>query len=92
MTFWALMVVFILGPCEPLIPLFVLPASRGRWGLAALAALLFGLVTVTTMVGATLFMHAGARRMRFGGMERWTHAMAGGVLMASGLAVLFLGL
>lgn len=91
-TFWALLVVFILGPCEPLIPLFVLPASRGRWGLAALAALLFGVVTVATMVAATVAMHSQARRLRLGGLERWTHAMAGGVLMASGLAVLFLGL
>ncbi len=70
----------------------MLPASRGRWGLAALAALVFGVVTVATMVITTLTMHAQARRLRLGGMERWTHAMAGGVLMASGLAVLFLGL
>jgi hypothetical protein len=26
------------------------------------------------------------------GMERWSHAMAGGVIAASGLAIVFLGL
>ena len=34
LTPWALFIIFVLGPCEPLIPLFVLPASRGDWALA----------------------------------------------------------
>ena len=41
-TFWALFLVFVLGPCEPLIPMFVLPASRGRWDIALATILVFG--------------------------------------------------
>ena len=91
-TFWALLLVFVLGPCEPLIPLFVLPASRGRWGLALASAALFGVVTVVTMVAATLSGLAAGRRLPLGGLARGRHAAAGGIVLASGLAVLFLGL
>ena len=91
-TFWTLFAIFVLGPCEPLIPLFVLPASRGRWGLAVTAALVFGLVTVVTMTAVTLMGLAGARQLRVEALARWDHALAGGVIAVSGFAVLFLGL
>uniref|UniRef100_A0A832MK78 Urease accessory protein UreH-like transmembrane domain-containing protein n=1 Tax=Eiseniibacteriota bacterium TaxID=2212470 RepID=A0A832MK78_UNCEI len=91
-TFWALFVVFVLGPCEPLIPLFVLPASRGEWGLAALVGGVFGAVTILSMLALVLVGHAGLERLPLGRLERWAHAMAGAVVMASGLAVIYLGL
>jgi hypothetical protein len=89
--FWVLFAIFVLGPCEPLIPLFLLPASRGRWDLALAAAAVFGVLTVATMVGLTWFGLAGARRVRFGVMERWGDAIAGGVIASSGAAVAALG-
>jgi sulfite exporter TauE/SafE len=91
-TFWALFAVFVLGPCEPLFPLFILPASRGDWGLAALAAATFGAVTLVSMVGLTLLGLSGFERLPLGRAERWSHALAGGMVAGSGLAVLFLGL
>jgi hypothetical protein len=91
-SFWALFAVFVLGPCEPLIPLFILPASQGRWGLAMVAAAVFGVVTVTTMLVLTVFGLAGLRRIRFDALEAWAHPLAGTVIASSGLAVLFLGL
>lgn len=91
-AFWPLFAIFVLGPCEPLIPLFVLPASRGRWDWALGAAAVFALVTVGTMVGATMLGLAGLRPLRLDWMERWSHTLAGGVIAASGLAILVLGL
>lgn len=92
LTFWALLLIFVLGPCEPLIPLFVLPASRGDWGLAVATAVVFTLVTLVTMVSLTAAALAGSRQLRLGPLERWSHALAGTVVAASGLAILFLGL
>lgn len=92
MSFWALFALFVLGPCEPLIPLFVMPASRGRWELAVGLALLFTVLTVACMVGTVLALQSGLMRVPLRGMERWSHAMAGGVIAASGLAIVFLGL
>ena len=92
MSFWALFALFVLGPCEPLIPLFVMPASRGRWELAAGLALLFTVLTVACMVAAVLAMQSGLMRLPLQGLERWAHVMAGGVIAASGLAIVLLGL
>lgn len=91
-TFWALFIVFALGPCEPLFPLFLIPASRGDWTLAAATAVVFGLVTIATMAALVLTARAGLERLPLGKLERWSHAMAGAVIAASGLAILFLGL
>jgi nickel/cobalt transporter (NicO) family protein len=92
LTFWSLFIIFVLGPCEPLIPLFVLPASRGRWDLAILTGVIFGILTITLMVAVTMFALAGLTHLNFGRLERWSHAMAGAVIALSGAAVLFLGL
>ena len=92
MSFWALFALFVLGPCEPLIPLFVMPASRGRWELAAGLALLFTVLTVACMVAAVLAMQSGLMRLPLQGLERWAHVMAGGVIAASGLAIVLLAL
>jgi len=91
-TFWALFVVFVLGPCEPLIPLFVLPASRGSWPLAGLTAAVFAVVTIATMLGATAAGMVAARQIRLEPLEKWSHTLAGVVVAGSGLAILFLGL
>jgi hypothetical protein len=91
-TFWSLFIVFVLGPCEPLIPLFVLPASRGDWPLAAATGIVFGLVTIVSMLALVLAGQMGLARLPLGKLERWAHAMAGAVVMASGLAVALLGL
>jgi len=87
-TFWALFIVFVLGPCEPLIPLFVLPASQGRWGLAAAMAAVFCAVTIGTMLLIVAAGLKGLRTLRLGRLERWSHVIAGAVVAASGAAVL----
>ncbi len=89
--FWVLFAIVVLGPCEPLIPLFVLPASRGRWGLAAASALLFGLVTIVSMVAAVALAVAGLGRASSALPERWAHALAGAVIAGSGGVVIVLG-
>lgn len=91
-TFWALFLVFVLGPCEPLIPLFVVPASEGRWSLAITVGVVFAVTTIGTMLAITGAMYAGVSKLPLGALERWSHALAGGVIASSGLGMLFLGL
>jgi sulfite exporter TauE/SafE len=53
-TPWVLFTIFIFGPCEPLIPLLMYPAAKhSTWGVIAVAAI-FGLVTISTMLGMVL--------------------------------------
>ncbi len=91
-TFWALFIVFVLGPCEPLIPLFMVPASRSQWLMAGVVAAVFGLITVSAMLLLVGLGWAGLARLHLGALERWAHALAGGTLAAAGLSVIFLGL
>jgi nickel/cobalt transporter (NicO) family protein len=70
----------------------VLPASRGRWDLAVFTGAFFGIITVSLMVSTTLLGVAGLNRLPLGRLERWSHAMAGGVIALSGVMVLALGL
>jgi hypothetical protein len=44
------------------------------------------------MVGLTALAITGAEQIRLGPLERWSHTLAGSVIAASGLAILFLGL
>jgi hypothetical protein len=91
-TFWTLFIIFVLGPCEPLIPLFALPASTGRWDVAVLTAAVFGIATLVAMVGTTLAGLEGLKLVRFGALERWAHVAAGLVIAVAGLSVIYLGL
>jgi hypothetical protein len=91
-TFWTLFIIFVLGPCEPLIPLFALPASQGRWDVAVLTAVVFAVATLASMVGATLAGLQGLKLVRLGPLERWSHVVAGCVIAAAGLSVVYLGL
>jgi len=91
-TVWTLFIIFVLGPCEPLIPLLIVPAaSHSFWGVA-LVATVFGVVTISTMmVTVTLgYLGLGALRVQF--LERYVHALAGATLLAAGLMTQLMGL
>jgi hypothetical protein len=90
-TPWVLFTIFVFGPCEPLIPLLMVPAARHSVGGVALVTAVFGVTTLLTMSAAVWVCLAGAERIRFGWMERYAHALAGGALVACGAAVQFLG-
>ena len=92
LTPWVLFIIFVLGPCEPLIPLLMYPAAQSSLAGVALIAGIFGLVTITTMLGVVALAHAGIQRLPLGHLERYAHALAGGTLALSGLAVALLGL
>jgi nickel/cobalt transporter (NicO) family protein len=90
--FWTLFIIFILGPCEPLIPLFIVPASRGRWVLAGFTAAIFGILTVACMAFLTYAGVSGLRRLPFGPLEKWADSLAGAAIAASGLLIVTIGL
>ena len=91
-TPWVLFTIFFLGPCEPLIPLLMYPAAQeSSWGVAQVS-IVFGLVTMLTMLALVLLASYGLKFVRLGKMERYTHAIAGATILLSGIAILFLGL
>ncbi|MBN2613422.1 MAG: sulfite exporter TauE/SafE family protein [Bacteroidales bacterium] len=91
-TPWILFTIFVLGPCEPLIPLFIYPAAQHNTSGVLIVSLVFSLVTVITMLAMVLLLSAGLKAMPFGKLERYTHAIAGATIFLSGCAIVFLGL
>lgn len=91
-TPWVLFVIFVFGPCEPLIPLLMYPAAEsGTFDLLVVTAV-FGLVTTSTMLAAVLLGRAGVDFLPLKKVQRYSHALAGGSILLCGLAILFLGL
>ena len=91
-TPWILFTIFFLGPCEPLIPLLMYPAAQNSsWGVAQVS-IVFGLITMLTMLVLVLMASYGLKFVKLGKMERFTHAIAGATILLSGIAILFLGL
>ncbi|MCU0606921.1 MAG: hypothetical protein MUF78_05780 [Candidatus Edwardsbacteria bacterium] len=92
MTPWVLFVVFVFGPCEPLIPLLMYPAARHSATGVAMVTAVFGLTTLATMLAMVLGARRGIALMPTAWAERYTHALAGGSILLCGLAIQFLGL
>jgi hypothetical protein len=87
-----LFTIFILGPCEPLIPLLMYPAAQNSAAGVALVAVLYTIATLATMAAAVFLTSAGFARLPLGILERYLHALAGAAILACGAAIQFLGL
>jgi len=87
-TPWVLFTVFLFGPCEPLIPLLMVPAARlSPWGVAAVAAT-FSVATIATMLAVVLTLRAGVGRLvPHASLARWSHAAAGATVLACAAAI-----
>ncbi len=88
---WALFVIFVFGPCEPLIPILMYPAAKNSLIGLVVVTCVFGIVTITTMLGVVLLSIAGVSFIQFKRLQRFTHAIAGVSICLCGLAIQFLG-
>lgn len=91
---WALFVIFVFGPCEPLIPIFMYPAMKHHTAMTVLATGAFSAMTLMTMLSIVLIAVFGVNLLPLGlkRFERYGHAFAGAALFLCGCAVQFLGL
>ena len=91
-TPWILFTIFVLGPCEPLIPLLMYPAAKSSLLGLFLVTGVFGTVTILTMFVIVMVTSWGISFASLGRIERYTHALAGAAIFLSGLAIQVLGL
>jgi nickel/cobalt transporter (NicO) family protein len=92
LTPWILFLIFILGPCEPLIPLIMYPGIKGSIINVTLVTIFFGIATLCVMLLATITAVFGFKLFKFDFFERYGNALAGAVVCGSGLAIKFLGI
>jgi nickel/cobalt transporter (NicO) family protein len=86
-TPWMLFTIFLLGPCEPMIPLFMYPAASHNWTGTAMVAIVFSAVTLVTMLTLVLACEMGVGRLRLPSLEPYAHALAGATIAVCGVAI-----
>ena len=91
-TPWILFTIFVLGPCEPLIPILMYPAAKNNVGGLILVTLIFAAVTIGTMMVVVYVTSTGIKLIPMKKMEKYSHAIAGAIILFSGLGIQFLGL
>jgi len=92
LTPWILFTIFILGPCEPLIPILMYPAAQNNLSVLIIVTAAFALVTITTMLIVVYLASLGYKFIPMKKMEKYSHALAGFIIMFSGIGIRFLGL
>lgn len=91
-TPWVLFIIFVLGPCEALIPLVMFPSvHEGTFALLMVTGV-FGVTTLVTMTTIVILSSYGLRFLSLNKFEKWSHSIAGMVIFLSGLAIQVLGL
>ena len=91
-TPWIIFTIFVLGPCEPLIPLLIYPAVMESLTTLVLVVLVFTLTTISTMVLLVSAVLYSINIIPFHKTEKYSHAAAGFLILLCGLSIKFLGL
>jgi sulfite exporter TauE/SafE len=86
-TPWVLFIVFVFGPCEPLIPVLIYPAMKTGLHAALAAAAVFSAATLTAMLACVFLLRRGLSFLPAQRLERYAHALAGFAVFACGVAV-----
>lgn len=89
-TPWFLFVIFILGPCEALIPVLMYPAyEMSLWGVGVVSVV-FSVATLGTMLFMVVTLDLGFEKLKLGRYERYGHALAGAAIVLCGGAITLL--
>lgn len=88
-TVWTLFAVFVLGPCEPLIPLMFLATAYGWTGILTVSVI-FSIITLLMMILQSLLGYAGFQLIKHNFAEKYSHSLAGGVIALTGIFLYFI--
>jgi len=88
--FWGLFILFVLGPCEPLIPLIMYPAAMQNVFMLLAVTFCFAFFTISTMLTMTFLGLKGIRLLKINKLEKYSHVLAGSSILACGITVLAL--
>ncbi len=91
-TPWILFVIFVFGPCEPLIPLLIYPAAENNVFAVVLISLIFSIVTIGTMLAIVFLGLYGLSIIPMKKIQMHIHTLAGLSILLCGIGIQFLGL
>lgn len=91
-TIWSLFIIFVLGPCEPMIPLIMVPALKIGFASAAHVATVFSLTTIGTMVAIVTAGFYGMEFLPLKRLQVHANTLAGLAVALSGVAIQLFGI
>ena len=89
-TPWVMFIIFVLGPCEPMIPLLYIPAANHSVTNMLLLITIYTIITLLTMVCMVLIGYFGIGFLKTETLERYVHVLAGLTIFICGAGMLFL--
>ncbi len=90
-TPWVMFVIFLLGPCEPMIPLLYFPAAKSSWVVMLLLIFIYTLCTLATMLLMVLLGYYGTAFLKTEMLQRHVHALGGLTIFICGAGMVFMG-
>lgn len=87
MTPWVLFVIFVLGPCEPLIPILMYPAAEASIGGMLLVTTAFSFATLATMLTMVMVLRSGIKIIPMRSLHKYAHVLAGFSILICGLLI-----
>ena len=91
LTEWSLFVFFCADPCVALIPMIIAASAKG-WSSVGAVVVVYELATIAAIVTLVRLAHAGARKLRFGWVDRYGDAIAGALILVVGTLVTVIGI
>ena len=89
-TPWVMFIIFLLGPCEPMIPLLFYPAAKSSWHGMLILIIVYTFFTLLTMVTMVVLGYFGLAFLKTEKLERYMHALGGLTLFVCGVGMVFL--
>jgi hypothetical protein len=90
-TPWVMFIIFLLGPCEPMIPLLYFPAAKNSWYGMLLLIFVYTFFTLLTMSLMVVLGYYGVSFLKTEKLERYIHPLGGLTLFICGAGMIFMG-
>ena len=91
-TPWVMFIIFLLGPCEPMIPLLYFPVAKDNWQVMLLMIAVYTVITLLTMITVVTLGYYGISFLNTQKTARYIHVIGGFTLLLCGAGMLWLGL
>jgi sulfite exporter TauE/SafE len=86
-TPWVMFIIFLLGPCEPMIPLLYFPAAKNSVTGIAVLIITYTVFTLAAMVLMVIFGYYGVSFLKTEKLERYVHAIGGATICICGIGM-----
>lgn len=90
-TPWVMFIIFLLGPCEPMIPLLFFPAAKHSVFGMLLLIFVYTLFTLMAMIAMVTVGYYSLSFIKTEKIEKYMHALGGFTLLVCGVGIVFMG-